>query len=138
MFGNTVGPQATSKLLQNQMPADNSEKARDSNMLRYNNFLASSSDMGFKNDSGEINDDYIQQPTHGLNEKSKQLGFNLKRAQMRRNSTSEMDEALEDQNYMMNTNKNLYSIKDQLDGSLTNLFDSLNRPLVHENRFDLT
>jgi hypothetical protein len=35
----------------------------------------------------------------------------------------------------------IISIKDQLDqldSSLTNLFDSLNRPLVHENRFDLT
>lgn len=33
------------------------------------------------------------------------------------------------------------SIKNQLellDSSLTNLFDSLNKPLVHENRFDLT
>ena len=38
-------------------------------------------------------------------------------------------------------NFNVLSIKDhleQLDSSLTNLFDSLNRPLVHENRFDLT
>ena len=108
MFGNTVGPQATSKLLHNEMPAENSVKARDSNMLRYNNFLASSSDMGFKNDYEDVNDDYIQQPIPGYNEKSKLSSFNFKRAHMRRNSTSEMDEALEDQNYMMNTNKNLF------------------------------
>ena len=38
----------------------------------------------------------------------------------------------------MMSNQNLMSVKDQLDGSLTNLFDSLNRPLVHENKFDLT
>ena len=25
-----------------------------------------------------------------------------------------------------------------MDGSLTNLFDSLNKPLIHENKFDLT
>ena len=30
------------------------------------------------------------------------------------------------------------SITDQLDSSLTNLFDSLSKPLVHENKFDLT
>ena len=33
------------------------------------------------------------------------------------------------------------TIKDKLellDSSLTNLFDSLNKPLVHENKFDLT
>jgi hypothetical protein len=33
------------------------------------------------------------------------------------------------------------SLKDQIDlfdSSLTNLFDSLNKPLVHENKFDLT
>ena len=31
-----------------------------------------------------------------------------------------------------------FNSKDQFDSSLTNLFDSLNRPLVHENKFDLT
>jgi hypothetical protein len=34
---------------------------------------------------------------------------------------------------------NLISAKEQMDGSLTNLFDTLNKqPLVHENKFDLT
>jgi hypothetical protein len=32
----------------------------------------------------------------------------------------------------------LQSIKDNLDGSLTNLFDSMGGPLIHETRFDLT
>ena len=32
----------------------------------------------------------------------------------------------------------MLSAKDQMDGSLTNLFDSLNKPLIHENKFDLT
>ena len=33
---------------------------------------------------------------------------------------------------------NLISAKEQMDGSLTNLFDTLNKqPLVHENKFDL-
>lgn len=41
------------------------------------------------------------------------------------------------QNFII-SNQNLLSAKDQMDGSLTNLFDSLNKPLIHENKFDLT
>lgn len=42
-------------------------------------------------------------------------------------------------NYLVQQeNEMLQSIKDQLDGSLTNLFDSMGGPLIHENRFDLT
>lgn len=55
---------------------------------------------------------------------------------MRRNSVSEIEDLLGETNLML-SNPNLQSMKDQLDGSLTNLFDSLNRPL-HENKFDLT
>ena len=47
-----------------------------------------------------------------------------------------MEELFGETNLML-SNPNLQSMKDQLDGSLTNLFDSLNRPL-HENKFDLT
>ena len=35
--------------------------------------------------------------------------------------------------------QNLISAKEQMDGSLTNLFETLNKqPLVHENKFNLT
>ena len=67
-----------------------------------------------------------------MNKSDTQKSLNLERLKQRKLSNHNLNE------YQWDESQNLYSMRDKLNESLTNLFDSLNRPLVHENRFDLT
>ena len=91
----------------------------------YKDYLASASDMIRQKDDGQARDPQAHR-------KHVQL---LRRHQVRKEYSIEDNEI--QQNFII-SNQNLLSAKDQMDGSLTNLFDSLNKPLIHENKFDLT
>ena len=112
--------------LNTQTKLDAYEDGKDSNnsLRGYKDYLASSSDMVRQKDDAKERD--LQ--AH----KKVQL---LRRHQVRKEYSIEDNEI--QQNFII-SNQNLLSAKDQMDGSLTNLFDSLNKPLIHENKFDLT